>query len=55
MVRIPKIFHEFIDQIQIEFKFKNPEKLKNLSEKIKLIPLFNYFSRLSSLYFFSSS
>ncbi len=30
MVRIPKIFHEFIDQIQIEFKFRNPEKVKKL-------------------------
>jgi len=30
MVRIPKIFHEFIDQIQIEFEFKNPKKIKDL-------------------------
>ena len=33
MVRIPKIFHEFIDQIQIEFKFRNPEKIKKLIRK----------------------
>lgn len=33
MVRIPKIFHEFIDQIQIEFKFKNPDKIKELIRK----------------------
>ena len=33
MVRIPKIFHKFINQIQIEFKFSNPEKLKKLIRK----------------------
>jgi len=33
MVRIPKIFRELIDQIQIEFKFKNPDKIKELIRK----------------------
>ncbi len=34
MVRIPKVFHKFIDQIQIEFKFRNSEKIKELVKKI---------------------
>ena len=33
MVRIPKIFHEFIDQIQIEFEFSDPKKIKDIIRK----------------------
>ena len=34
IVRVPKRFHEFIDIIQIEFQFKNSEKIKEMIKKI---------------------
>jgi len=34
IVRVPKRFHEFIDIIQIEFKFKNSEKIKEMIKKL---------------------
>ena len=34
IVRVPKRFHEFIDIIQIEFQFKNSEKIKEMIKKL---------------------
>ena len=34
IVRVPKRFHKFIDIIQIEFQFKNSEKIKEMIKKI---------------------
>ena len=34
IVRIPKRFHNFIEIIQIEFKFRNSEKIEEMMKKL---------------------